>query len=109
MNELSEDVAAAAQELLEADLAREFARIDTAAPPPLSIEQINSLLAQVEAGKQQILCHPDDFERVSQAVNASGLGLYFIITASLAVDAGQVVLLPPQRDVMTVQFPQLPY
>lgn len=106
---LPDDIAAAAQELLESDLAYELSRVPPTAPPPLSIQELNTLLTEIEDSKQRVLCHPDDFERVSQAVSTSGLGLHYAVAASPLPDPGQMLLMPSQRDVMANPLPQIPH
>lgn len=109
MKQLPEDVAAAAQETLEADLTQYRFTPPAATPPPMSVSQLDELLATFEAGKQQIVCHPDDYERVSAAVDGCGFGLYYVVHMSQLVDPGQALLLPPQRDILAVPPPQFSF
>lgn len=106
--ELPDDVTAAAQELLEADLTREFSTTTFATPEPMSIQDIDTLLKQTEACKQRIICHPDDFDRVSAALDRGGLGLFYTVQASRLLDPGQAILMPSEQDTLTRLSNQTP-
>jgi hypothetical protein len=60
--------------------------------PPLTFADITALLQQIEAGKQRILCAPDVFERVRDAVYSAGYGAYFKVLENQLLDDGQVVV-----------------
>lgn len=106
--ELPDDVTAATQELLEADLTREFSTTTFAVPKPLSIQDIDALLKQAEACKQRVLCHPDDFDRVSAALDRGGLGLFYTVLASRLLDPGQAVLMPSEQEILARLSNQIP-
>lgn len=109
MNPLPDDVAVSARGLLEAQFEHELstARLAAPYPEPMSLDEMDALLMVFEDGKQQIVCHPDDYERVSAAVYGSGFGLYYTVVTSLVLDAGQALLFPPRSDVMAVPWPSL--
>lgn len=98
MNSLPEDVAVAAQELLDAQLIREFEATTFTAPRPMSAAELGASMADIEAGKQRIFCHPADFERISTTVYGAGFGLYYRVEASPVAEPGQMILAASQRE-----------
>lgn len=104
---LPDDVAAAAQELLEADLHYVLSPTALPAPAPMSVAEMDALLTEVEDGKQVILCAPDDFERVKATVYGAGLGLYYRVEKSDVLEPGPVYLMSSRREALTVSWPEI--
>lgn len=66
--------------------------------PPLTSADITALLKQIEAGKQRILCAPDVFEQVRDAVYGGGLGLYYTVLKHPYLEDGQVLLMQSEAE-----------
>ncbi len=105
MNPDLDGVTAAATALLEAQMLQDFASVTFQAPQPLTADQLAALMVEIEDGKQQLFCHPDDLERTSTAVYGAGLGLHVRVEPSSLLDPGQVILAPSRRDVSACLFP----
>jgi hypothetical protein len=61
--------------------------------PLLTLADIAALMEQIEAGKQRILCAPDIFEQVRDAVYGGGLGLYYTVLEHPYLKNGQVLMM----------------
>jgi hypothetical protein len=69
-----------------------------APPPPLTTDEINALLARIEAGKKRIACASDVYERVRDAVYGAGYGICFKVMECSWMDDGQVVVMPSEAE-----------
>ena len=87
-------------------LTREFEALAAAGPtqPPKAptIDELQRLLNEFEDGKQQIICHPDDRERVEALLRESGYGAFYRVVPSQVVDAGTAYLIPSRREVLAL-------
>ena len=59
-------------------------------------EEVTARLAQIEAGKQRILCASDVYEQVRGTVYGAEYGLYFKVLECRWMDDGQVVAMPSE-------------
>lgn len=87
--------------------------------PPLTLADVTTLLEQIEAGKQRVLCASDMFEQVRDAVYGGGFGLYYTVLEHPYLQNGQVVMMQSEaeqqadleragREMMNSMFPALP-
>jgi hypothetical protein len=61
-------------------------------------EEVTTRLAQIEAGKQRILCASDVYEQVRDTVYGAGYGLHFKVLECRWMDDGQVVVMPSEAE-----------
>jgi len=71
-------------------------------PPGLAIlltsAYLAALLQQIEANKKRILCAPDMFEQVRDAVYGGGLGLYYTVLEHPYLEDGQVLMMQSEAE-----------
>jgi len=61
-------------------------------------EEIAVRLAQIEAGKRRILCAPDVFERIRDAVYGDGGNADYVVLENRWLKDGQVILAQPEAE-----------
>jgi len=66
--------------------------------PPLTSADVAALMQQIEAGKKRILCAPEMFERVRDAVYGGGLGLYYTVLEHPYLKDGQVLMMQSEAE-----------
>lgn len=75
----------------------------------LTLPEITDLLAAIERNKKQIVCAPDVYEQVRDAVYSAGYGGWYRVVEHPWLDDGQVLLIPSEAEVMDVPFPTFPF
>lgn len=73
--------------------------------PPLTSLDVAEFIATVERAKRQIICAPDVYEQVRDAVYGAGLGIAYRVVKHPWLDDGQVLLGPSEAEVMDVPLP----
>jgi hypothetical protein len=76
----------------------DFAGFGYTERPPLTSAYVATLLQQIEADKQRILCVPDMFEQVQAAVYGGGLGLYYTVLEHRYLRDGQVLVMQSEAE-----------
>lgn len=66
---------------------------------------IADLLAAIERNKKRIICAPDVYKQIRDAVYGAGYGAWYRVVEHPWLDDGQVLLGPSEAEVMDVPFP----
>lgn len=76
--------------------------------PMLTVAALNEFIATIERNKKRILCAPDVYERVRDAVYSGGYGIAYTVVECSWLDDGQVLMMASEAEMAElygVEFP----
>lgn len=73
--------------------------------PPLTSADVAAFIARVERSKKHVICAPDVYERLRDAVYGAGFGISYRVVKCAWLDDGQVLLGPSDEELDEMLFP----